>query len=276
MKLLWLIFPLIVGFGFLVHRERKASAASRTQGPPMSNDATYTLEFWRPLVEARLAEFHPATAARPGALDFAMAWLNYESNGGNPCAYGDPPPSGTAPDGQPREIGLGQLYNPDDFARIAPKVAPLGIKLTSKSLRAYCKPGTQIRTRNLTSDEMIAQIEATLLVPIDEGIAWADAALMKGKLNWLPVDVWKLVKAHHAYPPILNMLAPLATRGPIPSWKAYRAKLNQIDAWAPDATSPDSVTENNPKGYKNFALHRGFEMCERCGEATAAAIQAVS
>jgi hypothetical protein len=270
---MWLIVPLIIGFGFLVHRERKAHAASFS---PVKYDAKYTVDYWRPLVQLRMMQEHAATAALPGALEFAMAWLENESDG-NPCAYGDPPPDGTAPNGDPKELGLGQIYNPDDVSRIALKVAPMKIKLSSKILRAYCKPGTQTRTRELTPEEMIEQVECTLLVPIDEGISWANQALAKAGLTWSAVDRWKLAKAHHAYPPILNWLVPVSTHGKLLSWADYRAALNKSGGiFAPDATDSSKVTDNNPKGYVNYALHRGFFACELCGNATAQATKGVA
>ena len=69
--------------------------------------SSYSPASWSPLVTSLVAG---------GPIDprFAMAWLTMES-GGNPAAIGSPAQLG--PDGFPREVGLGQLYNPDDFAR---------------------------------------------------------------------------------------------------------------------------------------------------------------
>src|SRR5262245_23473418 len=71
----------------------------------------------------------PMCAARGIQLPYALNWISMES-GGNPCEIGYPPAKG--PDGMPREMGIGQFYNPDDLRRLG---------LTSTQLRAYCVPG---------------------------------------------------------------------------------------------------------------------------------------
>jgi hypothetical protein len=271
MRMPWLlgIFAAVLGLAFGSEKKAHARSSAGRHAPMSGPDPTYTMDYWRPLLAQRLAQFHPDLAERPGALAFIMAWMLYET-GGNPCGYGDPPPTGTAPDGQPREIGLGQLYNPDDFNRLAPALkAKLGVTLSSKTMRAYCQPGTQHRTRELTPDEMIEQIEG-LLGLVDLGVSAADQALARNELSWNELDTWKLSKAEHALPSIVKGIDALGHMGKHPSgWDEYRVMLNGAGgAWAPDARDASKVSDRNPSGYVNFAMHRGFEMCDKCGRAT--------
>ena len=97
-----------LGLGFLIG-QKKASAS------PVA-DPSYPVSIWRALIK-KLA---------PASLDveFVLKWIEVESNG-NPCAVGSLKAFG--PDGNPREMGIGQFYNPDDVVRL---------KLTGSELRA--------------------------------------------------------------------------------------------------------------------------------------------
>src|ERR1700741_1478013 len=106
-----------------------------------------------------------------------MKWLAMESDGA-PCAFGKPGAKG--PDGQPLEIGLGQIYNPDDFKLLG--LTARGI--TPATFRAYCAPNSQQRTRKLTGKEMEDQVRYTLLAKIDQSMGVADGAVAKHGLAW--------------------------------------------------------------------------------------------
>ena len=84
----------------------------------------------------------PGCLANGIQLPYALKWIEIES-GGNPCAIGDPSQRG--PDGQPRELGIAQLHNPDDLRRVG---------VTGAELRAYCVPGTAAMSRAMTIAEM--------------------------------------------------------------------------------------------------------------------------
>ena len=79
-------------------------------------------------------------------LSFILNWITVES-AGNPCAFGSATAKG--PDGNPLEMGLGQLYNPDDFRALG---------ITPSTWRTYCLAGTQTVTRDLTADECKSQV----------------------------------------------------------------------------------------------------------------------
>ena len=196
-------------------------------------DISYSPTTWAPLVQQMIGESQFSRIN----LAFAMTWLTIES-GGNPCAIGSP--AQTGPDGFPREIGLGQIYNPDDFARM--KIAPAPFRAyalvaTADETRALAAQYTaavtardaatlhaiavklQARSRALTPDEMDAQVRYTLLMPIVHDMVIADGIVATDKLAWSMVDYWKLVKAPHALPAILGngMPAVVSKLGRAPS-----------------------------------------------------------
>jgi len=232
-------------------------------------DATYTMATWKPFLGSLIASDPNLSRI---SLPFAVEWGGLESDG-NPCAIGSPAQLG--PDGFPREIGLGQLYNPDDFARLGVTPAPYRAyciastpaqtrALSAQYVDAAGRQDTQTmravraqlegRSRALTNDEMIAQARDTLLRPIAHNMAIADADVAKYKLQWSMPDYWKLVKAPHALPGILNQGLPavVAKLGRAPSsWAEFRTVLgmNGNDQW-----------------------NRALNVCEACGNATALAV----
>jgi hypothetical protein len=154
-------------------------------------------------------------------LAVAMQWLSMESDGA-PCAFGKAGKVG--PDGQPLEIGLGQIYNPDDFQHLG--LTARGI--TPATFRAYCAPGSQRRTRRLTPREMEDQVRHTLLAKIEDSRGIADRAIEQHHLHWRQADYWKLVKSVHAWPPIINKGLPSVVKklGRAPaSWAEFRQEL---------------------------------------------------
>ncbi len=206
-------------------------------------DPEYPPSVYVPLIASIIAVDYPRIIP-----DYAVNWMTIESDGA-PCAVGSLQQHG--PDGQPREIGLGQIYNPDDFDRLG--LTQKGIK--PATFRAYCVPGTQKRSRTLTSQEMDALVRYTLLAKIDQCMHVVDHAVATYSLShWPSSDYWKLFKAPHAWPPILNtgMPAVIHKLGRAPKdWLEFRAVLG-MDA--------------------NPTWKRALDNCEKCahgiGDAT--------
>lgn len=232
---------------------------SSTKGGSNMSDPDYTPDVWEEVIAAVIAGDARYSRCKVAA---AKAWLTEES-GGNPCAWGDPPPIGTAENGDPKEIGIGQLYNPDDFKTL---------KISSAPLRAYCKPGTQIRTRKLTDQEMIDQVRYTVLEPMLWGLEFADEAVKTYGLSaWSEVDFWKLVKVKHAYKPILAMGMPAVVKhlGHAPeSWIEFRQLLGMDDdAVRRKALAHETLAANE---RTKWLWMRALDNCEKIGNSVAA------
>jgi hypothetical protein len=179
----------------------------------------YTPQVWEPLLRALILKDYPRIDPR-----VAMKWLVMES-GGSPCSFGRAFDLG--PDGSPREIGLGQIYNPDDFKALG--LETFGI--TPASFRAYCVPNTQLLFRALTSKEMEDQARFTLLAKIAQSMDVADRAIAKHGLHWAKPDYWKLVKSVHALPSILSQGLPAVVQKlgrPPSNWIEFRQVLGTI------------------------------------------------
>lgn len=239
---------------------------------------------WQPIVHRLIASEFPRVNEA-----FAMEWINVESDG-NPCAVGDP--GSVAQDGNPVEIGIGQLYNPDDFKRYgvdpsafrayAPFARPLAQEYrdaekalaaaeqannaagasSARATMAKVSRQMQTQTRALTPAELDDQARYTLLHKIADGITNADHVSQMYGLAWQSPDVWKLVKAPHAWPPILNEGMPAVVKklGRAPaSWSEFRTALGM------DGMTTDAHGSPVPK----FPLWvRGLNICEACGDAT--------
>ena len=241
-------------------------------------DSSYTLEFWRPRVARLIAAEFPRV---PEA--YAMAWMGMES-GGNPCAVGEPGQLGQGSN-QPAEIGLGQLYNPDDFKKFgqdpakfrayAPEAAPLAMRYRQAQAEAKVAHdagnqqaetiaratmrviATQIqsRTRQLTDAECDDQVRWTLLAKIADDMKIADREVATYSLaHWSAPDYYKLVKAPHALPVILSRGLPAVVkklgRAPM-SWAEFRTVL----------------------GMESSAQwKRALDACETCGNVMQAAV----
>jgi hypothetical protein len=228
-------------------------------------DATYTLQTWRPIIGTWIASTYPTIPQ-----SYAEKWGEIES-GWNPCAVGDPGQLGEGSD-QPAEIGLGQLYNPDDFVHLhappaasfrayCPQAAPLaaayrqaqsaGDKVTMNNIARQM----QTRTRALTPAEMDDQVHWTLLAKIASDAAWVDAMFMKDAIRgWSQVDYWTAVKAPHALPAILGNGMPAVIKKlgrPPASWREFRTVLGM---------------EGNPQWV------RALNACEACGNAVASTV----
>ncbi len=196
----------------------------------------YTTATWEPVIAVY------ATAARV-PIEFAVQWEGEES-GGNPCAIGKPGAKG--PDGNPREMGIAQLYNPDDLRDFG---------VTGDELRAYCVPGTQTVSRPLTEAEV--QQQASLLVrKISKSRSEASHYMTLAGARWPSdgVDFWRLVKLVHGLPGLVHGLVTVAHHlGRAPSWSEFRRVIEAGEV------TLDAATE----GYR-AEFGRAFDNAEKC------------
>lgn len=257
----WLLAPLAALLGVLLSTKvaRARSATSQSESP-MSNDPDYPPSVWEPIVRTLLS------TAPYSRLDFraVMAWGDMES-GWNACAIGEP---GDTYQGQPREIGLGQLYNPDDFNRIK--------LVTPAKLRAYCIPGTQRRSRKLTADEMIEQVRYTILDPMTWGVAKANEAVHAYGLSaWSVPDFYKLVKAPHALPGIIGSGLPAVVKklGRAPqSWNEFRQTLGMDDPEARRKATSGLRAQMTDAEKTHWRWMRALDACEKLGNSVTPSI----
>lgn len=168
-------------------------------------------------------------------VPYAAKWMDMES-GGNPCAVGRPDAHG--PDGNPREMGVAQFYNPDDLTRFG---------LTGTELRAYCVPGdqhemvykgktikgfSQNMIRPMTKTEMEKQANATVdLIRTSKKEALSDLLRINATSSaWSSMrrDFWRLVKLQHGLPGLsrsgLPAVAQYLKRAPI-DWDEFKKAI---------------------------------------------------
>lgn len=195
-----------------------------------------------PSIEAWSAHLAPLCLAAQVQLPYALQWMQIES-GGNPCEIGYPPARGEASGPWadfPREIGIAQLYNPDDLQKLG---------VTAPQLRAYCEAGDQHETtykgrkvrgfsqrlsRPLTEAEIDVQAR-TLVDKIREATRTADrdlAAVRSGR-GWSPdrQGYWALVKLQHAFPELSHQGLPAVAKrlGRAPAdWREFRAQIDRV------------------------------------------------
>jgi len=190
-----------------------------------------------PTLEQWVALLAPGCLAHHIQLPYALKWIDLES-GGNPCAVGNPAAHG--PDGNPREIGIAQLYNPDDLARSG---------VTGTQLRAYCVPGddhavmykgktvrgfSSALLRPLTAAEMQEQADATIdLIARCMVMATRDLVAVHADAAWSPStrNYWTLVKLQHGLPGLshtgLRAVARRLQRAPR-SWQEFAATVGHV------------------------------------------------
>lgn len=181
----------------------------------------------------------PLCLARGIPTAFAARWVEMES-GGNPCAVGYPPAKG--PDGYPLEMGIAQLYNPDDLGVVDPR-------LTGAELRACCVPGDQHETvykgrrvrgfsgrmaRPMTPAEIQRQAEGTVgLIARCVQSATRDLVDVDAGPGWSLSDrgFWALVKLRHALPAVVAVGLPaVASRlgRPPKSWSEFVTQCRRV------------------------------------------------
>jgi len=178
--------------------------------PPM----TYSVEQWRSFIVDQAGQANQY-------VEFHAAWIAVES-GGNPAAVGSI--HATAPDGYAREIGLYQLYNPDE-------VTLAGV--TSADLRAGCAAptGTQQLIRPLTDDEKVTHIRAGVSY-IAKRIITCDGYLASAVSDWNDRDRMRLVKLIHTLTGLPRAAVQFTRdrlgRGPT-DWAELRATVESQD-----------------------------------------------
>lgn len=202
----------------------------------MSNARNWSVSAWIPILGPRARAAH---IPEP----FAYAWIGEES-GGNPCAIGRADQHG--PDGNYREMGIAQLYNPDDFTRF-------GIK--PSDFRAYCSTDPnhpQDVTRELTDAEAAQQADGTIK-KIQQVASEASHYLALAGCHWDPsgVDFWRMAKLVHGLPGLMHGVVTVAHAlgHPPTSWKEFRTAIE-------NGVKLDPVTEtyrNNPPKRVNFS-----------------------
>ncbi len=185
-------------------------------------------------------------------LSYALKWMAVES-GGNPCTVGYAPAHGAAPHpGQPPpwpeyplEMGIAQLYNPNDLQDFG---------VTAPELRAYCVPGDQHEVRipmhdgtvkivrgfsgrmarPITVDEMVVQVNAMVaLIARSMREAARDLLAVHAGSSWSPVrrDYWAMVKLQHGLPELSREGLPAVTKKlgrPPASWSEFRTNVVQV------------------------------------------------
>lgn len=173
-------------------------------------------------------------ASPPIQLPYALQWVAMES-AGNPCAVGNPAEHG--PDGLPREVGIVQLYNPDDLASQG---------ATAVELRAYCVPGDQHEV--VHKGRRIRGFSQDLLYPLSQAQMQRQADLTAGLISraairaaqeltsagagpaWSPArrSFWAMTKLQHGLPRLVRYGLPAVTKKlgrPPASWQEFRATL---------------------------------------------------
>jgi hypothetical protein len=163
--------------------------------------------------------FGPPTAAAGVPLDFVQAWNAIES-GGYPGSIGSPGAKGS--DGYPQEVGLLQLYNPDDFTALGFTPAQLLAASPDDAAKMY--------------------VQFVLLKKRQ-----ADHNLVAANITWptSSPDYWSAVKFEHAsvkYPPKMYAQVIAKLGRPPSSWREFRTTyevLNPASKFNP-ALKPDA------------------------------------
>jgi hypothetical protein len=208
------------GFG----SPRESSAPSANASP---NAMGYSVATWIP-------QFAAPAAAAGIPLSYITRSMQEES-GGNPCSIGAPGDLG--PDGNPRELGIYQVYNPDDLKKVG---------VTGSQLRAYCVAGmspvnykgrtvmshSQSVARPLTPQEMQQQVDVAI-GKIKESRDTADAAATAAGVTWPRTpdaaghDFWCLVKLVHGLPGLVHGIIKVTAHlgHPPASWSEYRHEI---------------------------------------------------
>jgi hypothetical protein len=180
----------------LPHESPTMTTPSKTYGvaQPRSSDVT------DPSV-ARWASVFAAPAVAAGVpLPFVLAWTAIESDG-DEGSIGQPGAKG--PDGYPKEVGLLQLYNPDDFQSLGFSPAQLLNAAPADKAQKYL---AFVLLKKRTADHVLANAH----------IAWPVSS----------PDYWAAVKLEHAsvaYPPTMYAQVTAKLGRPPNSWREFRS-----------------------------------------------------
>lgn len=212
---MWVLFFAIGGLIALASRSAGSGSALSWGGKADVTNLGYTTIVWSPLIVA---------LAVPEGIPYkyGMAWVNAESEG-NPCVIGERDSFG--PDGNPREFGIAQVYNPDYYKFLG---RGNGIK-NGNSRRAYCRY-PQTVTRMLTPEEMTEQVQDLVDVikycrdNADHMMALTNTSFPE------PRDYWRFVKLYHALPSIVHALPQVVAKlGRAPTtWTEFRNTFCQV------------------------------------------------
>jgi len=225
---------------------------------PRGRAMPFSVSTWEPIVGVLAPQ-----AIIP--IPFVMAWIEKES-GGNPCAVGEL--TSTGPDGSPREIGLFQIFNPDDFKALGaspsdfvaycvrPAVGPRQRPDKNNNDGGYLDgtaPNPQRLSRPMTSDEMVAAVAAGI-AEIRKKRVYAEHYLGATNTRWnaggpMAPDYWSTVKLAHALPSILSSGLAQVTHalGRAPAtWHEFRAAYETIQ---PRAKYNSAVDRDHQDGY---------------------------
>lgn len=200
--------------------------------------------------------------------EVAYAWIGIESEG-NECAVGEP--TATGPDGYPREIGLVQLYNPDDFRRLGaapsemcaycvrPDAGPRLLRDSDGGYRDGTERNPQRPSRKMTPAEIGRHVGLAMAFIRDKQ-SDADHYLTMHNVRWPThgADYWRMVKLVHALPTIVKtglgqVVAKLGR--PPNSWWEFRTTYETINPRA----------RYNPKVKKQDGYWRALANAEWTG-----------
>lgn len=214
----------LLGIGLAFWRaERAVSTASPMRGraislPPPTNPPQPTETTSMPTIHtygvaqprssdvadpsvARWAPVFAMPAAAAGVpLPFALAWTAIESDG-DEGSVGQPGAKG--PDGYPKEVGLLQLYNPDDFQSLGFTPAQLLSAAPADKAQKYIQ---FVMLKKRTADHVLSNAH----------IAWPVSS----------PDYWSAVKLEHAsvaYPPTMYAQVTARLGRPPNSWREFRS-----------------------------------------------------
>jgi len=234
----WIIGIIAAGLGLLLGKGSRQSTES------LSMSGGYTVETWRPLITVLAEKSNPKLS-----VPYILKWIQLES-GGNPCSIGQ---KINGPDGYPKELGISQVYNPEDLKRF---------HITGKELRAYCKPGFSSQvSRPLTQEEMTIQARMTIDLVL-HCLTESGRSLIANKIPWSPnsKDFWKAVKLWHALPVIVRPgfanVTKYLGRAPI-SWTEFRKTYEIIQPRAKFVPGKD----------KQDGYYRALQISEDTGNA---------
>lgn len=239
----WLFAIAATAIGFLITATSYASRSAK-----VINLQDPMIKQWEPYVRPAAIQHH----VDPGV---AMFWLAIES-GGNICEVGERTARG--PDGSPKEIGLFQLYNPDDFARL---------RANASDLRAYCvkpepgQPDPQKLSRQPTEAEKAQHIGLGIALILRCMSVAAHYMTLAG-ITWNvgTADFWKATKLVHALPVIVSqgfLAVAHKLDHPPATWDEFRTAYETIQ---PRAKFDPSKPRDKQDGY-----WRALENAEQTG-----------